>query len=174
MPNRPLVEFIRTGSSMAGHAAITNSLSGPMNNSGRSRAPRAGEPHTNRRPPLWLAALAVSSLWGALYDLGRTALLFALHPFHIDFRVFYVAAQAGLERGWSSIYDLQLLRSLSSGFPANERFIDRALPLSARSSTTAISAPAWAVCPSLARFSRRISGTGAGISALTLSVSTSS
>ena len=41
-------------------------------------------------------------------------------------------------------------------------------------STTAISAPAWTVSPSLARISRRMPETGAGTSALTLSVSTSS
>src|SRR5438105_8818956 len=41
-------------------------------------------------------------------------------------------------------------------------------------STTAISAPACTVSPSLARISRRIPDTGAGTSALTLSVSTSS
>src|SRR5438094_9562591 len=42
------------------------------------------------------------------------------------------------------------------------------------SSTTAISAPAWTVWPSLARISLRMPVTGAGTSALTLSVSTSS
>ena len=41
-------------------------------------------------------------------------------------------------------------------------------------STTAISAPAWTVWPSFARISRRMPVTGAGTSALTLSVSTSS
>src|SRR5204863_8396138 len=41
-------------------------------------------------------------------------------------------------------------------------------------STTAISAPACTVSPSLARISRRTPETGAGTSALTLSVSTSS
>src|SRR6266542_3678167 len=41
-------------------------------------------------------------------------------------------------------------------------------------STTAISAPACTVSPSLARISRRMPDTGAGTSALTLSVSTSS
>src|SRR5436853_2462427 len=41
-------------------------------------------------------------------------------------------------------------------------------------STTAISAPACTVSPSLARISRRMPVTGAGTSALTLSVSTSS
>ena len=88
-----------------------------------------------------MAAALVATFWGAVYDLGRTTLLFVLNPFHIDFRVFYVAGQAGLERGWSAIYDLQTLRSLSSGFPATERFIDP--------STAFVSPPvfAWMIAP---------------------------
>lgn len=95
----------------------------------------------NNRPPLWLASTLVATFWGTLYDLGRTTTLFILNPFHIDFRVFYVAGQAGLERGWTAVYDLQALRSLSSGFPATERFIDP--------STAYVSPPvlAWIVAP---------------------------
>ena len=78
----------------------------------------------SRRPPLWLAALAMAAFWGAVYDLGRWTVLFALNPIHLDFRIFYVAAQAGLQRGWSNIYDVGVLRSLSTGFPAAERFVD--------------------------------------------------
>jgi len=78
----------------------------------------------SRRPPLWLAALAMAAFWGAVYDLGRWTVLFALNPVHLDFRIFYVAAQAGLQRGWSNIYDVGVLRSLSTGFPAAERFVD--------------------------------------------------
>lgn len=96
---------------------------------------------TGGRPPLWLAAALVAAFWGAVYDLGRTAALFIQHPYHIDFRVFYVAGQAGWERGWPAIYDLQALRSLSSGFPATERYIDPSL--------TFVSPPllAWMVAP---------------------------
>src|SRR5437879_11417039 len=78
----------------------------------------------SRRPPLWLAALAMAAFWGAVYDLGRWAVLFALNPVHLDFRIFYVAAQAGLQQGWSSIYDVGVLRALSVGFPPDERFVD--------------------------------------------------
>ena len=78
----------------------------------------------SRRPPLWLAALAMAAFWGAVYDLGRWIVLFALNPVHLDFRIFYVAAQAGLQQGWLSIYDVSVLRALSTGFPATERFVD--------------------------------------------------
>ncbi len=78
----------------------------------------------SRRPPLWLAALAMAAFWGAVYDLGRWTVLFALNPVHLDFRIFYVAAKAGLQKGWSSIYDVSVLRALSTGFPATERFVD--------------------------------------------------
>src|SRR5579872_4864993 len=81
-------------------------------------------PPDARRPPLWLAALAVAAFWGALYDLGRWTALFVLNPIHLDFRIFYVAAQAGLQRGWPSMYDLGTLRSMSAGFPPAERYID--------------------------------------------------
>ena len=38
--------------------------------------------------------------------------------------MYYVAAQAGLRYGWSTIYDQSILRALSAGFPPNARFID--------------------------------------------------
>src|SRR5712692_5016919 len=50
------------------------------------------------RPPLWLAAMTVAAFWGAVYDVGRWVYLFALNPVHIDFSLFYVAAQARLGR----------------------------------------------------------------------------
>jgi hypothetical protein len=45
-------------------------------------------------------------------------------PVHVDVRMYYVAAQAGLRFGWSTIYDQSVLRALSAGFPPNARFID--------------------------------------------------
>jgi hypothetical protein len=67
--------------------------------------------------------------------------LFILNPEHVDFRVFYVAAEAGLRHGWASIYDVEMLRALSTGFPAGERYVN--------SSATYINAPllAWLVAP---------------------------
>jgi len=43
---------------------------------------------------------------------------------HKDFRIFYVAAEAGLRYGWSSMYDVSTLRALSSVFPPDQRYID--------------------------------------------------
>ncbi len=95
-----------------------------------------------RLPPLWLAALSMAAFWGAVYDLGRWIVLFLLNPVHLDFRIFYVAAQAGLQRGWSSIYDVDVLRAISAGLPAGaERFVD------SRSAFISPPAFAWIVAP---------------------------
>jgi hypothetical protein len=93
------------------------------------------------RPPLLLAAALVAVAWGALYDAGRWVALFIVNPVHLDFRIFYVAAEAGLRYGWSRIYDLETLQSLSSSFPADERYIN--------SAATFIHPPflAWLVAP---------------------------
>lgn len=83
----------------------------------------------------------MAAFWGAVYDLGRWTVLFALSPIHLDFRIFYVAAQAGLQHGWSSIYDVGVLRSLSTGFPPAERFVD------SRSAFISPPAFAWILSP---------------------------
>jgi hypothetical protein len=83
----------------------------------------------------------MAAFWGALYDLGRWAVLFTLSPIHLDFRIFYVAAQAGLQQGWSSMYDVGVLRALSTGFPPAERFVD------SRSAFISPPAFAWILTP---------------------------
>jgi len=80
------------------------------------------------RPPLWLASAALIAGWAAVYDIAVWVVLFARQPVHPDFRIFYVAAEAGLRYGWASIYDLPTLRALSSSFPAGQNYIDPALP----------------------------------------------
>jgi hypothetical protein len=40
--------------------------------------------------------------------------LFAHNPVHIDFSLFYVAAQAGLRHGWGAVDGVNTLRSLSA------------------------------------------------------------
>lgn len=80
-----------------------------------------------KRPPLWLAAAALASGWGALYSGGLWLHLFAIRPVHEDVRMTYVAAEAGLRYGWASIYDEATLRSLSSAFPWDARVIDPVL-----------------------------------------------
>ena len=93
------------------------------------------------RPPLWLAAAAVAAGWGAAYDIGRWIAAFVTFPAHEDVRIYYVAAQAGLRYGWSTIYDIPTLRSLSSGFAGGQNNID--------SSATYVSPPllAWLFAP---------------------------
>jgi hypothetical protein len=85
--------------------------------------------------------VAVAAGWGALYDIGRWIVEFIQNPVHGDFRIFYVAAEAGVRTGWSSIYDTDTLRSLSASFPAGETYIN--------SSATYVSAPvlAWVIAP---------------------------
>ena len=93
------------------------------------------------RPPLWLAAAAVAAGWGAVYDVGRWIAAFVTFPAHEDVRIYYVAAEAGLRYGWSTIYDIPTLRSLSTGFAGGQTNID--------SSATYISPPllAWLFAP---------------------------
>ena len=80
-----------------------------------------------RRPPLWLAAAAVAAGWGAAYSIGRWILLYAFAPVHQDLRFTYVAAEAGLRYGWSTIYDTAILHSLSASFPATQQYIGGSL-----------------------------------------------
>jgi len=96
---------------------------------------------SRRRPPLWLASAAVAAGWAAVYSLGRWILLFFLGPTHEDMRFTYVAAKAGLQYGWSTIYDPVILHRLSTGFPATEQYI--------RGSYTYINPPllAWLYSP---------------------------
>ena len=84
--------------------------------------------HRELRPPLWLASATVVAAWAALYDIVAWFVQFAKQPVHPDFRIFYVAAEAGLRYGWSSIYDVSTLRSLSASFPAGQNYITSALP----------------------------------------------
>jgi hypothetical protein len=96
---------------------------------------------SRRRPPLWLAAAAVAAGWGAVYSIVRWTILFALAPVHQDLRFTYVAAEAGLRYGWSTIYDHAILGSLSTSFPPGAQYIG--------SSWTYINPPllAWLFAP---------------------------
>jgi len=77
-----------------------------------------------RLPPLWLAAATVAAGCVAAFGMVGWVSLYLQHPVHKDFRIFYVAAEAGLRYGWSSIYDVPTLRALSSVFPPDQRYID--------------------------------------------------
>jgi hypothetical protein len=80
------------------------------------------------RPPLWLASAATVAAWAAIYDIGVWVVQFARQPVHPDFRIFYVAAEAGLRHGWASIYDVAMLRTLSKSLPPGQDYITSALP----------------------------------------------
>lgn len=85
-------------------------------------------PQPFTRPPLWLASATVVAGIGAIYDVVTWIALYVRQPVHPDFRIFYVAAQAGLRYGWSSTYDLNALRGLSASFPPGQTYINPALP----------------------------------------------
>jgi hypothetical protein len=46
---------------------------------------------------------------------------------HFDVRLYYVAAEAGLRYGWSTIYDQAIQRALSTTFPPGQSVIDNAI-----------------------------------------------
>lgn len=94
-----------------------------------------------RLPPLWLAAATVAAAWVAGFGIAGWVLLFVQRPIHSDFRVFYVAGEAGMRHGLSSIYNLSTLRALSSAFPAGQNTV--------QPSTAYVNPPllAWLVAP---------------------------
>ena len=75
------------------------------------------------RPPLALGAAAVAAAWGAAYSTALWVVAYVRLPIHDDVRYDYVAAEAGLRYGWSRIYDVDILRALSAGFPAPQNTI---------------------------------------------------
>src|SRR5450759_3678275 len=82
-------------------------------------------PTSARRPPLWLAAAAVASGWATVYSIASWIASNVVGGWvHFDVRMYYVAAEAGVRYGWSTIYDQTILRSLSTSFPDGQRLID--------------------------------------------------
>jgi len=65
----------------------------------------------------------MAAFWGAAYSVGRWTVEYVTRPIHDDVRYDYVAAEAGLRYGWSKIYNLDILRQLSAGFPAPQNTI---------------------------------------------------
>lgn len=77
-----------------------------------------------RLPQLWLLGGALASLWAGAHAIAVWIFLFLAMPIHEDVRLIYVAAQAGLRYGWSTIYDPATLRTLSAAFPPGQQRID--------------------------------------------------
>ena len=65
-----------------------------------------------RLPPLWTAAAAVASGWGAVFSLKRWVDHFLTDTAADDFRVYYYVARLGLQQGWSHIYDQAILKAV--------------------------------------------------------------
>jgi hypothetical protein len=70
----------------------------------------------SRLPPLRLAIAAVVAGWALVFEIARLIGLVRHDPAATDFRLFYVAADAGLKWSWSSIYDPNALHLLSERF----------------------------------------------------------
>src|SRR6266481_8973962 len=66
------------------------------------------------RPPLWLVAAAVAAFWSAAYDVQQWVGEFVRDAVHVDFATFYIAAEAGVRYGWSSMYTTTTLQSLAT------------------------------------------------------------
>jgi len=70
----------------------------------------------NRLPPLWLSAAATTAAITVAFGIARWVAHFLTNPYEEDFRLNYVAAEIGLTRGWSHIYDLDLERQITASF----------------------------------------------------------
>ncbi len=66
----------------------------------------------------------VASVWAALFAVVTWIRQFMVSQTHDDVRLYYIAAEAGLRHGWSSIYDQAVLHSTARSFPAPAQLID--------------------------------------------------
>lgn len=67
-------------------------------------------------PPLRLAVPAVAAAWAIAFEVRRLVGLVAEDPAANDFRLSYVAAQAGMQEGWPHMYDPFWLQHFSNAF----------------------------------------------------------
>jgi hypothetical protein len=70
----------------------------------------------SRLPPLRLAIPTVVATWALVFEIQRFIGLVRHDPAATDFRLFYVAAAAGLKGSWSSIYDPNVLHLFSERY----------------------------------------------------------
>src|SRR5260370_24027884 len=67
-------------------------------------------------PPLHLAIPAVVGAWAIAFEIPHLIGMIAHEPAASDFRLFYVAAEAGLRWGWPHLYDPAKQQELSLAF----------------------------------------------------------
>lgn len=70
---------------------------------------------TARRPPLWLAAAALSAAYTVAFGIVRWVDHFLTAPAAQDLSLHLVAARIGLSYGWSHIYDFDLQKAAAAG-----------------------------------------------------------
>jgi hypothetical protein len=73
------------------------------------------DPITARRPPLWLAAAALSAAYTVAFGVVRWVDHFLTAPAAQDLSLHLVAARVGLRYGWSHIYDFDLQKAAVAG-----------------------------------------------------------
>jgi len=79
-----------------------------------------------KRPPLRLAIPFVVAAVALIFEVRRFISLIHPDPGENDFRLYYVAAQAGMKWGWSHMYDPDRLEALSRAFGPHEAAITSA------------------------------------------------
>ncbi|HEY8813931.1 MAG TPA: glycosyltransferase family 87 protein [Candidatus Dormibacteraeota bacterium] len=107
---RPAIKVLRAIGSF-GPAYRATALTGPV-------------PRPQKLPRLSLAIAALIGTWCLTFELIRFVGLVRSDPSATDFRLFYLAAQAGQRWGWSHMYDPDKLQALSVAFgPAAGRIV---------------------------------------------------
>src|SRR5438132_11080483 len=71
---------------------------------------------SNRLPPLRIAIPIVVAAWAVLFEAWRFVGTVSTQPGNNDFRVFYLAAEAGATWGWPHMYDPSKLELLNQTF----------------------------------------------------------
>jgi hypothetical protein len=68
----------------------------------------------DRLPPISHSVALVIAAWAVIFEISRLVREVASQPGNNDYRVFYLAAKAGVTWGWPHIYDPFLLQQLST------------------------------------------------------------
>ena len=71
---------------------------------------------SKRLPPLRIAIPIVVAAWAVLFEAWRFVGTVSTQPGNNDFRVFYLAAEAGATWGWPHMYDPSKLELLKQSF----------------------------------------------------------